>query len=99
VLEASGGLAPPASPAPPVTAGSAPPASPPPFSREALPGVPWAASFLLDYVHHCLDNLATLHPTTAAIRTHTKAAEMACAIFRCAEGVRACTCLHSAHAW
>ena len=45
--------------------------------------VPWQASFLLDYVHRCLDALSAMHPVCAFIRPRTKAADLACAIFRC----------------
>ncbi|KAL4428247.1 hypothetical protein ABPG75_002336 [Micractinium tetrahymenae] len=44
--------------------------------------VPWQGSHLLDYVHRCLEALVSMHPVCASIRTHTKAAEMGCAIFR-----------------
>ncbi len=44
--------------------------------------VPWAASFLLDYVRQCLNNLTSMHATCIAIQRDTRAAELACAIFR-----------------
>lgn len=44
--------------------------------------LPWQASHLLDYVHRCLEALSAMHPVCAFIRTETKAAELACAIFR-----------------
>ena len=47
-----------------------------------VPVLPWQASLLLDYVQRCLDNLTTMHPQCSAIQAHTKAAELACAIFR-----------------
>ncbi|KAL4428249.1 hypothetical protein ABPG75_002338 [Micractinium tetrahymenae] len=46
------------------------------------PAVPWHASYLLDYVHRCLEALVGMHPVCSFIITDTKAAEMGCAIFR-----------------
>ena len=63
----------------PLTAGAA---SPAPALEPSPAGVPWAASFLFDYVHQCLDNLSSMHAACLAIQRDTRAAAMACAIFR-----------------
>lgn len=54
----------------------------PSAQQPAACAVPWQASYLLDYVHRCLDALTAMHPVCAFLRTHTKAAELSCAIFR-----------------
>lgn len=48
----------------------------------AASAVPWQASYLLDYVHRCLEALSAMHPVCTFLHTHTKAADLACAIFR-----------------
>ncbi len=58
------------------------PPSPPP---QPVAMMPWQGSHLLDYVHRCLDALSSMHTVCAFIRTRTKAAELACAIFRWGE--------------
>ncbi|KAL4428297.1 hypothetical protein ABPG75_002386 [Micractinium tetrahymenae] len=76
------------SPPPPAAHGAAaaPADAPAAASLAALAAaahmVPWQASYLLDYVQRCLEALTSMHPVCAFIRTDTKAAELACAIFR-----------------
>lgn len=64
-------------------AAAAPAATAPPTpSSVAISGVPWQASYLFDYVQRCLEGLTALHPVCQHIQAHTRAAEMACAVFR-----------------
>ena len=59
-----------------------------PTDAVAKPCMPWHASQLLDYVHRCLEGLSHMHPACGFIQTDTKAAEMACAIFRQVRGAQ-----------
>jgi hypothetical protein len=49
---------------------------------QPLNDLPWAASYLFSFVHQCLSNLGSLHDACRAIQEDTKAAKLACAIFR-----------------